>query len=583
MITNDTVNANDTVTLNGTAQANSTIHVLNGSDVLGSTTASANGSWSFTTGELTAGSYTFTATATDAAGSTSVVSSGIDPTIGLPAAPAIVSFSPDSGPAGADATNAQILTLTGTASAASTVEVFDGQTELGTTTANAAGAWSYTTGTLADGAHSFTATDTVAVNVSAASAALTVTVDTIAPATPQIVNDTVNANDSVTLSGTAQANTTVEVFAGIIEHRPLLFGGTIDTLSPLGSATVNGNGTWTYTTGPLANGTQNFTATDTDAAGNVSGDSATFTVVVDTTTPAAPVITNDTVNANDTVTLNGTAEANSTIHVLNGTDVLGSATANASGSWSFTTGELTAGSYTFTATATDAAGNTSAVSSGIDPTIGLPAAPAIVSFSPDSGPAGADITNAQILTLTGTAPAASTVEVFDGSTELGTTTANAAGTWSYTTGTLADGAHSFTATDTVAVNVSAASAALTVTVDTIAPAAPQIVNDTVNANDSVTLSGTAAANSTLDVFDGSTELGTTTTNGSGAWSYTTGTLGSGAHSFTATDTDVAGNVSAASAAVTADCGKRRASRPHYRERYRQRERYRHTRWHRRGQ
>ena len=155
---------------------------------------------------------------------------------------------------------------------------------------------------------------------------------------------------------------------------------------------------------------------------------------IDTTAPTAPVITNDTVNANDTVTLTGTAEANSTIHVLNGSDVLGTTTANASGSWSFTTGELTAGSYTFTATATDAAGNTSAVSSGIDPTIGLPAAPAIVSFSPDSGPAGADVTNAKILTLTGTAPAASTVEVFDGSTELGTTTANAAGAWSYTTG-----------------------------------------------------------------------------------------------------------------------------------------------------
>ena len=135
---------------------------------------------------------------------------------------------------------------------------------------------------------------------------------------------------------------------------------------------------------------------------------------------------------------------------------------------------------------------------GIDPTIGLPETPAIVSFSPDTGPVGADITNAKILTLTGTAPVNSTVEVFDGLTELGTTTANAAGTWSYTTGSTGNGAHSFTATDTVAVNVSAASAALTVTVDTIAPAAPQIVNDTVNANDSVTLSGTAAANSTLE-------------------------------------------------------------------------------------
>ena len=82
----------------------------------------------------------------------------------------------------------------------------------------------------------------------------------------------------------------------------------------------------------------------------------------------------------------------------------------------------------------------------------------------------------------------------------------------------------------------------------------------INANDSATLSGTAAANSTLEVFDGSTELGTTTANSSGAWSYTTGTLANGVHSFTATDTDVAGNVSVASAAVTMTVGS--VGRPH---------------------
>ena len=119
--------------------------MLVGSTVLGTTTANANGAWSYTTGELAAGSYTFTATATDAAGNTSAVSKGIDPTIGLPEAPAIVSFSPDTGTLGDDTTNAAILTLTGTAAANSTVEVFDGSTKLGTTTANASGAWSYTT------------------------------------------------------------------------------------------------------------------------------------------------------------------------------------------------------------------------------------------------------------------------------------------------------------------------------------------------------------------------------------------------------------------------------------------------------
>ena len=67
--------------------------------------------------------------------------------------------------------------MTGTAEANSTVKVFDGATLLGSATANGSGAWSYTTGTLANGAHSLTATATDAAgNTGVASAAMAVTV-----------------------------------------------------------------------------------------------------------------------------------------------------------------------------------------------------------------------------------------------------------------------------------------------------------------------------------------------------------------------------------------------------------------------
>jgi hypothetical protein len=46
------------------------------------------------------------------------------------------------------------------------------------------------------------------------------------------------------------------------------------------------------------------------------------------------------------------------------------------------------------------------------------------------------------------------------------------------------------------------------------------------------------------VFNGSAELGTTTANTGGAWSYTTGTLSNGSYSFTANAMDAAGNVPA---------------------------------------
>ena len=82
-------------------------------------------------------------------------------------------------------------------------------------------------------------------------------------------------------------------------------------------------------------------------------------------------------------------------------------------------------------------------------------------------------------------------------------------------------------------------------IDTTTPAVPVLSGDTVNGN-TVTLNGTAEAGSKVTVFDNSTKLGTATTNSSGAWTYTTGALASGSQSFTATTTDAAGNVSAAS-------------------------------------
>ena len=74
------------------------------------------------------------------------------------------------------------------------------------------------------------------------------------------------------------------------------------------------------------------------------------------------------------------------------------------------------------------------------------------------------------------------------------------------------------------------------------PAPPVISGDTVDFN-AVTLTGTAEANSTIKVFDNSTQLGTATTNANGQWSFTTGVLANGSQSFTATATDLSLNES----------------------------------------
>ena len=211
-------------------------------------------------------------------------------------------------------------------------------------------------------------------------------------------------------------------------------------------------------------------------------------------------ITND-----NTLTLTGTAEANATVKVFDGATLLGSAVANGSGAWSYTTAALANGAHSLTATATDAAGNTGVASAALSVTIDTtaPVAPSITSFSPDTGVVGDGITDPAILTLTGTAVANSTVNVYDGTTLLGTATANASGAWSFATVPLPDGLHSFTATDTVSGVTSAASVAMSVTVDTVAPVAPTIasfstdsgtVGDGITNDNTLTLTGTAEAN-----------------------------------------------------------------------------------------
>jgi hypothetical protein len=84
--------------------------------------------------------------------------------------------------------------------------------------------------------------------------------------------------------------------------------------------------------------------------------------------PAAPIITNDTVNNTNSVTLSGTAVPTGTVTVYDGKTVLGTITATDSGSWSFTSLSLSGGTHSITATATDP-GGTSATSNVVNPTV----------------------------------------------------------------------------------------------------------------------------------------------------------------------------------------------------------------------
>jgi hypothetical protein len=179
-----------------------------------------------------------------------------------------------------------------------------------------------------------------------------------------------------------------------------------------------------------------------------------------------------------------------------------------------------------------------------------PSAPVIASFSNDTGVLGDGVTSANKLDIKGNADPNSTITVYDGATQLGTTTASSTGSWDYITAVLTDATHVLTATETnTSGQTSAASAALPVTVDTLAPGSPVLVSDAVVNTNHVQLTGTAEASSTITVYDGTTVVGTGTTSSTGTWSVTTSALPEGSQALTASATDVAGNVSTMSQAL----------------------------------
>jgi hypothetical protein len=101
----------------------------------------------------------------------------------------------------------------------------------------------------------------------------------------------------------------------------------------------------------------------TDPAGYNGPASTVFSFTIDTVAPASPKIGSAVLRKNGTYLLTGTAEANASVSVHEGATLLGTATADGKGSWSFSTGRLS-GVMTFNATASDAAGNV-APSSGL--------------------------------------------------------------------------------------------------------------------------------------------------------------------------------------------------------------------------
>ncbi|HHG5798221.1 TPA: Ig-like domain-containing protein, partial [Pseudomonas aeruginosa] len=352
------VNPSNGNLLNGTAEPGSTVTLTDGNgNPIGQTTADGSGNWSFTPGSQLPNGTVVNVTASDAAGNTSLpATTTVDSS--LPSIPQV------------DPSNGSVIS--GTADAGNTIIITDGNgNPIGQVTADGSGNWSFTPGIpLPDG----TVVNVVARSPSNVdSAPAVITVDGVAPAAPVI-----DPSNGTEISGTAEAGATVILTDG---------GG-----NPIGQATADGSGNWTFTPGtPLANGTV-INAVAQDPAGNTSGPAS---VTVDAIAPAAPVI-----DPSNGVVISGTAEAGATVILTDGNgNPIGQVTADGSGNWAFTPATPLANGTVINALAQDAAGNNSSPTSATVDSL-APAAPVI------------DPSNGSV--IAGTAEAGATVILTDG-------------------------------------------------------------------------------------------------------------------------------------------------------------------------
>ncbi|MEQ9862622.1 Ig-like domain-containing protein, partial [Pectobacterium cacticida] len=498
--------AEDGTAVSGNAEPGSTVTLTDASDnIIGSAVVDADGSFTISLTPALLNGESITATATDAADNVSAPTTTAAPDITAPNAPTDLAVAEDG------------TAISGNAEPGSTVTVTDGGgTTLGSAVANADGSFSVPlTPPAANG-------EVLTVTATDAAGNISVSINTTAPdiTAPDAPTNLVVAEDGTAVSGNTEPGSTVTL--------------TDASDNIIGSAAVDADGSFTISLTPALLNGESLTVTATDAAGNVSA--PTTVAAPDITAPDAPT---DLAVAGDGTAVSGNAEPGSTVTVTdaNGT-TLGSAVANADGSFTVPLTPPAANGEVLTITATDAAGNISESINTTAPDITAPDAPTNLVVAEDG------------TAVSGNAEPGSTVTLTDASDNIiGSAAVDADGSFTISlTPALLNG-ESITATATDAAdNVSAP--ATTAAPDITAPNAPTVLTV---AGDGTAVSGNAEPGSTVTVTDASDNiLGSAAANADGSFTVPLTPPAANGESLTVTATDAAGNASAPTTATAPD-------------------------------
>ena len=423
-VQNRNTNSNST-TFTGACESGLSITVAGGVD--SSSTTCSSGTWTYTTStQTTDGNRTYSFKQTDLAGNATTISgTWIRDTVApvLTLASPVANFSAQTG-----------VTLTGACENGLNV-VITGTGILSTITI---GCTSTTYSQLVyfsagDGAKAVTVTQTdVAGNPTAVSRSF--------------VRDTVAPSITQTLRGSPfYSNTSTASFGGSCEYSAtnpiaIVVSGGVDS----GTVTCSSSSTWTYTTqAQSTEASRSYTFTQTDAAGNAGTISAIW--IRDTTPPALTITSSASyLTSSNSVTFSGACESGLTVNV---SGAVSTTTSCSAGSWSYATSSTTDGTYNYTFTQTDAAGNSTPLAASWQRSTAGP----VITISQTTP----QVTSGSSLIISGTCSggtAGSTGTINIGGAGSGSVTCSSTtstvGSWTYTANKTTDGNYNFSFTTT---------------------------------------------------------------------------------------------------------------------------------------
>ena len=520
----DNITRNATATIVVAAQNASTVSLG------GQSKAVVNGKASFQV-TLSEGLNILSAIASDTAGNASPAGTlEVFRDVTPPAVP-VLTLDPasDSGLQGDNRTNAASVTILVSAEEGSTVSL-GGQTRK----VGGGGSVAFTVA-LKRGTNTLSATATDAAGLVSGAGSLVVVRDGSPPATPVLSLDP--ASDS----GTRGDNRTNAASATLLVAAE---NGSTVSLGNQSQVASAGRASFQVT---LAEGSNTFTATATDAAGNVSS-SGTLVVLRDATPPPAPLLSLAPGSGGSTA-LVVSAENGSTVRLNDGRSQV---VANGTARFPVV---LLQGGNTFSATSTDAAGNQSAAGILVVGVDGNAPLPPVLNLAPasDTGVAGDNLTRLRTVTVQVNAESGSTVSL------AGQSQVAIGGSASFQV-VLTPGSNVLVATARDQAGNVSAQGSLVVEVDEDPPAAPLVsldpAFDSGEANDDgitnkgrVSISVTAEAGTTVS-------LGGQTKESTGSpLTFQVDLTSEGNNSFTATAEDKAGNTGSGSLVVVRDTEK----------------------------